>query len=111
MVSNMENDFSQVIAELTKIDDAAENVLSNTESAKQAYSDKIKQETDQFDKELESNIKKILAEYENNIRNENEASLSVIRKETEQNINDLESWYNENHASIVKEIVADFIKE
>ena len=111
MVSNTENDFSSVIAELSRIDEVAEKVLINNEADKQAYADKINAESIQFDKELEENIRKKLSDYEKATQNELNNSLNLIRGETNQAINDLDLWYNKNHTLVANEIVAEFIKE
>lgn len=111
MVSNTENDFSKVIAELSRIDEVAEKVLINNEADKQAYSDKINAESAKFDKELEENIRKKIQNYEKDVENELNNSLNLIRSETNQAINDLETWYNKNHTLVASNIVAEFIKE
>ena len=111
MMSNTENDFSKIISELSRIDDVAEKVLINSEADKKAYSDKINAESAQFDKELEENIRKKLSDYEDDIESKLTNSLNHIRRETDQAINDLEAWYNENHNLVADEIVAELIKE
>ena len=111
MVSNIENNFSKVIAELSRIDDVAEKVLINNEADKQAYSEKINKESAKFDKELEESTRKKISDYTDKTSLDLNNSLDLIRKETKQAIDDLETWYKKNHTLVAKEIVAEFIKE
>lgn len=111
MASNVENDISQVISELSKIDDAAENVLIHTEANKKAYDEKIEKNTAKFDKELDISIMTQLNQYETEIKAANAKELNTLRKEIEQTITQLDDWYEKNHSEIARNIVNDFIKE
>lgn len=111
MATNNDNDISQIIAELSKIDNAAENVLTNIDADKQAYSDKIKNMTTDFDTDLEDNIRKQLSDYESSLKQKNRNELDAIREETNHSINALELWYEKNHSSVAQDIVNSFVKE
>ena len=111
MASNIENDIGQVISELSRIDDAAENVLIHTEANKQAYDEKIKKNTAKFDKELDISIKAQLGQYETELKTANDNELNTLRKEIEHSIQELDDWYKNNHSEVAKNILNDFIKE
>lgn len=111
MASNNEKDISEVISELSRIDDAAENVLIHTESNKQAYDEKNKKRIAKYNNELQKEIKTQLAEYEKALRSNRNKDLIALREETTQTITSLDEWYKNNHSEIAQNILASFIKE
>ena len=111
MASNIENDIGKIISELSRIDDAAANVLTHMEANKQAYDEKIAKDTAKFDKKLEADITSQLTQYEANLKEETDKELDNIRKEIKQSLTELDNWYEKNHSKVAKDIVNDFIKE
>lgn len=107
----MDNQIDQVIAELSKIDEAAAKVISDSESDKEAYAEEINSKIKSFDEELEKTTKQELADFKARLQAENDAELARWREETMKVLSDMDSWFETNHTKLATQIVNDFIKE
>ncbi len=107
----MDNQIDQVIAELSKIDDAAARVLSNSEADKEAYATEIKQKIKDFDEKLDETTKKELAEFEAKLQADKDAELARSRVETMQTLSKMDEWFENNHTALANQIVNDLTKE
>ena len=106
----MYTQIEQVIAELSKIDNAAENILLQTEKEKEKYDEEIKQKTLKYDKELETVIKNKLSAYESKLKKETQTYMDKLQKDTDSSIKKLEDAYNKNHTKWAKDILNNLLK-
>lgn len=106
----MDIQIDQIISELSKIDAATTNIMSQTGSEKEKYEEFIKNKTTDFDKSLEDNIKSELASYESKLRAENESALAKIKSEAESELSRLDKSYQTHHDKWADEIFESIIK-
>lgn len=107
----MDNQIEQVIAELSKIDEAATKIISNSESEKEAYAGKIKKQMEQFDAQLNEKNQQELKEFESDLYDKHQAELAECLESTAKSIDDINLWYTKNHATLARQIVNDLTKE
>lgn len=107
----MENQIDQVIEELSKIDAAAINVISHSESEKESYAAQIKEQMETFDRELEQHTQKELAAFEAELQAQREEALAVFREHITNMIRAMETWYEQNHTAVADQIVQQLTKE
>lgn len=107
----MDIQIDQIISELSKIDIATSNILSETDSEKSKYEKLIKEKISEFDEKLEKNIKNELDMYENKLLAENTSAIKKIKSETENELAAIDEAYNKNHKKWADEIFNSIIKE
>lgn len=108
---DMELQVEQVISELSKIDNATENVINSSTEEKDEYMKKIQQEKEAFDSNLDHKLQEHLNEYRQKLTQDNAQVLSNQRAETEDIINNLEASFKKMHTSIAMNILTELTKE
>ena len=107
----MNNNVDEVINELSKIETAAMNILSEAEREKEEYemltNRKIKEFDERVDKETEENLKNLQLKLEEEKRQEMSKMRSDIGAQTDK----MEALFEKEHQNWVRQIVNDIVKE
>ena len=107
----MNNNVDEVINELSKIEAAAINILSESEREKEEYemltNRKIKEFDERVDKETEENLKNLQLKLEEEKREEMSKMRSDIGMQTKR----MEELFEREHQNWVREIVNGIVKE
>ena len=107
----MNNNVDEVINELSKIEAAAINILSESEREKEEYemltNRKIKEFDERADKETEENLKNLQLKLEEEKREEMSKMRSDIGMQTKR----MEELFEREHQNWVREIVNGIVKE
>ncbi len=107
----MNNSVDEVINELSKIEAAATNILSESEREKEEYemltNRKIKEFDERVNKETEENLKNLQLKLEEEKREEMAKMRSDICAQTDK----MEELYEREHLNWVRQIVEDIVKE
>lgn len=107
----MNDQIDQVIAELSKIDAAADTLIASTESEKEAYKEEINNKIHLFDEELDKTTADELMKFKLSLQEASDDELSKYQTETTKTIADLDVWYEKNHTAIASQILNNLIKE
>ena len=107
----MNNNVDEVINELSKIEAAATNILSESEREKEEYemltNRKIKEFDERIDKETEENLKNLQLKLEEEKREEMSKMRSDICAQTDK----MEELYEREHQNWVRQIVDKIVNE
>lgn len=101
----MDIQIEQVIAELSKIDNAAEDILLQTEKEKEKYDEEIQKKTLQYDESVEAGINEKLSAYEAMLKKDSQSYMDKLQKDTDSNIKKLEEAYNRHHTKWANDIL------
>lgn len=107
----MVNDINEVIASLTKIDNASAMIMESTRKEKQAYSKEMKQKTLEFDAKLAAATEEKVAKLKTTLEQENKAKLDDFKNKSDNQIKLMTDSYNKNHTVWVDTIFNNIIKE
>lgn len=107
----MDTQIEQVIAELSKIDNAAENILLQTETEKEKYDREIEEKTRKYDEKIETDIQNKLSAYESKLEKESQIYMDKLQKDTDSSIKKLEDSYNKNHTKWSKDILNTLLEQ
>lgn len=107
----MELQVNQVIEELSKIDDATENLILSADEEKREYAATIESRKKEFEEALITKMNLSIDAYKTRVKAENEKVLKQYRQETESLLNKQEASYEKNHTQWAKNIFQSLIQE
>lgn len=107
----MELQVNQVIEELSKIDDATENLILSADEEKREYAAIIESRKKEFEEALITKMNLSIDAYKTRVKAENEKVLKQYRQETESLLNKQEASYEKNHTQWAKNIFHSLIQE
>lgn len=107
----MVNDINEVIANLTKIDNASAMIMESTRKEKNAYAQEIRQKTKDFDAGLSAEIDKKINQLKTSLIEENKQLIEACKTESAETLEKLDSAFAANKDEWVSSIFNNIIKE
>ena len=107
----MENEFNNVISELAKINKAAQDFSAETDSEKEQLLSDYQKEKDAIDAANKEVVKEHLSIYHDELEKNNKLQSEALKKEFDENINNLKSSFEKNHTKWAQEIVDSIVSD
>lgn len=107
----MKEQMSDVISELSKIEDAASDILKDTEIFQKEYAQKIEGEKAQFDEDLAKKTKEHLDQIGASLEKKNKEEINILKEEGQHELDSLEKTFEENHSKWAQDVLSSLIKE
>lgn len=96
--------MEQILTRLSEIEITAKRIIEDADRTKKALSEEVEKKCKDFDAALEKETNAKIQKIRAGLENEKDAQLMALRKETETTFSALDSYYEENHESLSKEL-------
>lgn len=107
----MKEQMSNVIAELSRIENDALAIIGDTETRQKNFALNIEKKKKEYDDLLNAQTEEKLADISVALNKESENDLMLLRKEAQENMAKLEASFKINHSIWAKEVLDSIIKE
>lgn len=103
--------MEEIIGKLSAIETTAESIMDDAAKAKKALSADMERQFKEFDSQLEKQTEAKIQEIRCNLENEKDARLASLRDDTQAALKELDSYYQNNHERLSREIFEKIIQE
>ncbi len=106
----MGKEINQVIARLSRIEDASVEVVNRSEQEKKQYAALMEQKTKDFDTSLAKETEIKLAKIKIDLEAQSANDLANLRKETNEELARIDESFETNHSKMAKQIFENMIR-
>ena len=96
--------MEQILNKLSEIEITAQRIMEDAGRSKAALSAEMEQQCRNFDAELEQETNRKIQELKDNLEAQKDQELTSLRHRTEQQLEDLDTYYRQNHQQLAKTI-------
>ena len=89
--------MEQILQKLSEIEITAQRIMEDAGRSKAALSAEMEQQCRNFDAELEQETNRKIQELKDNLEAQKDQELTSLRHRTEQQLEDLDTYYRQNH--------------
>lgn len=106
-----DNSIEQIINELSKIESLSDNIKNDTETKRDEYVQRKKDEFAEYDLQLQKETEEQLVVLKNNLNKKMNEDILLMRTQMEKKIDELEEEFGKVYVQEAKNIVDRIIKE
>lgn len=96
--------MEEVIQKLSEIEITAKHIMEDAENKKQALTDDMRRQIQDYDKLTEEKASHQIADIRASLEKNKEAQLAKLREHTEEVFTSLDEYYESNHTRLAQEI-------
>lgn len=96
--------MEEVIQKLSEIEITAKHIMDDAENKKQALTDDMRRQIQDYDKLTEEKATHQIADIRASLEKNKEAQVSKLQKHTEEIFISLDEYYKSNHTRLAREI-------
>ncbi len=107
----MKEQMSTVISELSKIENAAVEIIEDTEVRQKNFANEMDEKTKKFDEALAMETQDHLKKIGEELNKKSADDIEKLKIEAQEELDELEKSYEDNHTQWAKDILESLIKE
>ena len=96
--------MEQILNKLSEIELTAQHIMEDCNQTKQQLSAEAEKNCQDYDQQLEAQTSAQIRQIRQKLEEEKDTRLSALRAETEATFSALDSYYDENHVRLSKEL-------
>lgn len=96
--------MEQILNKLSEIELAAQHIMEDCNQTKQQLSAEAEKNCQDYDQQLEAQTTAQIRQIRQKLEEEKDTRLSALRAETEATFSALDTYYDENHVRLSKEL-------
>lgn len=96
--------MEQIINKLAEIETAAGHIMEDAEQKKQALSEEMEKQCQEFDSALEEETNQKIEQIKKQLLEDKENRLQKLRRETQKHNEYIDSYYRQNHERLAREL-------
>ncbi len=102
--------MEQILSKLSEIELAAKSIMEDADNTKKALSEEMEKQCRDFDLALEEETNQKILQLRSSLEKEKDAQLSALRQNTENYMQELDAYFNENHQRLSEELFHELLK-
>ena len=102
--------MEQILNKLSEIEITAQRIMEDAGRSKAALSAEMEQQCRNFDAELEQETNRKIQELKDNLEAQKDQELTSLCHRTEQQLEDLDTYYRQNHQQLAEDLFQQLLR-